>query len=221
MIITWRERSTGLGRVLFTGDFPSEADAAAHCARQSISLAFADLRNVVWDGADISGLRAENSDFTGASLRNIRATGPAIAEFSACLFDAATEITGQLTHVNFACSSAPGVFRVDAGTRVRMRGCNWDACQDVIKLPVRDDAAGQVYAVINGAGWKVHAGERATLLEADAKMLLTALPGVGAQYAQAFAYLESPEVVQRKAEIEARPAAAAPLEEALAEARKR
>lgn len=206
MIITYLDRA---GRVLYTGDHADEAEAAAHCARQRVSLAGADLRGVVWDGADLSGIRCEHSDMRGASLRGVTATGPRDAEFSACVFDADTVISGTMTHANFACAGTPGRFRVETGPRTRLRGCNWDACPDVIRMPVRDDRVGQVYAMRNGTGWKVCAGERGVMAEAQAKTVLCALPDVGARYVAAFAYLESPEVVQRKAEIEARPDGAA------------
>jgi hypothetical protein len=209
-LITFRERTLdgSQGRVLYTGDHADDAAALTHCASAGVDLTRADLSNRVLDGANVSGLIAPKCDLRGASCRNWvadRLVNRRTCELSASLLQGAT-ITGVLTHANLACTQ-PTRFRAETGPGTRLRGVDWSACPDVIELPVphREKlATGRVIALRNGTGWKVHAGDRGVMTEAQAKVTLAERP----EYADALAYLDSDECLRLKAEIEAQPASA-------------
>lgn len=208
-IVTFRERTedeVSQGRVLYTGDHANDAAALTHCAANGISLNRADLRNRNLDGANVSGLIAPKADLRGASCRNWtadRRVGGRVCELSAAILEGAV-ITGTLTVANLACTQ-PTAFRAETGAETRIRGCDWSRCPDVLVLPTpREEVTrtGKCIALRNGVGWKVHAGARGVLTEAQAKVTLAALP----EYAAAMAWLDTPEATAAKAAIEARPA---------------
>lgn len=198
-----------VGATLYAGDHPTRIAALEHCAANGVPLDDVVLAGETLDGARVSGLHAPRADLRGSSCLGWiadRAVGGRVLELSAaqlggCPFDGAA-----LTHANLLCTR-PTSFRVETGANTNLRGCDWSACPDVIVLPVRDDQVGKVIALRNGTGWKVHAGERGVLTEAQAKVTLAARP----EYTAALAWLDSAEGVAAKAAIDARPAGTGPV----------
>jgi hypothetical protein len=206
--VTLRSLATGLP-VALPGAILTDAAAIAHCATNAIDLTRANLSGCDFDGADISGLWAPKSDLRNSTLRNVTANkivNGRMCELSASMLQGAI-ITGTMTHANLACCGSPLGFRVTPGPQLRVRGIDW-ACPDVIVHTVRDDAVGKVISLRNGTGWRVHAGDRGVLTEAQAKTQLaqSADPTIAAKYAPVIAWLESAEGLAAKATIEARPA---------------
>lgn len=202
---TIRDRSGNTLRVGVAATVQLEVLA---CIAADVALPLADFRGVNFDGLDLSGLQAPEADFTGGSMLNITANklvrGKPL-ELSAALLQG-VPITGTLTVANLACTR-PTMLRADMGPSTRIRGCDFSGCPDVLVLPVKDDQVGVVISFRNGAGWKIHAGDRGVLTEAQAKTQLAqnADATIAAKYAPAVAYLESAEGVQAKATIDARP----------------
>lgn len=203
---TIRNRHTNA--VIISGALPTVLAEVLAGILAGVDFAHADLRGVVFDNQDISGLWAPGADFTGASMVNVtanRAVLGRVLELSSASLQGCT-ITGTLTHANLSCTH-PTAMRAELGPNTRIRGCDWSDCPDVIVLPVRDDAVGKVIALRNGTGWKVHAGDRGVLSEAQAKVTLAARP----EYAAAMTWLDSAEAVSAKAAIEARPVGTGPV----------
>lgn len=203
---TIRNRYTNA--VIVSGALPTVLAEVLAGILAGVDFAHADFRGVIFDGADISGLWAPHADFEGASMRNVtanRAVLGRVLELSSASLQGCV-ITGTLTHANLACTH-PTAMRAELGANTRIRGVDWSDCPDVIVLPVRDDAVGKVIACRNGTGWKVHAGARGVLSEAQAKVTLAARP----EYAAALAYLDSAEGVAAKAAIDARPVGTGPV----------
>lgn len=173
------------------------------CIAADVSLAGADLRNVVLDGLDLSGLQAPEADFTGGSMKGITANklvNGKMLELSAAQLQGVPITSTTPLLVNLACTH-PTAFRADLAATSVIRGVDWSECPDVIVLPVKDDTVGKVIAFRNGSGWKVHAGAKGVLAEATAKSTLASDP----KYTAAMAWLDTPEAVAAKAAIDARP----------------
>lgn len=207
-ILTINRRADAGGGVLFSRDVANDAALLTHCAANGIDLTRADLSGRTWDGANISGLIAPKSDLRNASLRNVvadRLVAGRTCELSGSMLTGAIITSSAFTHANLACCSSPLGFRVEPGPSLRLRGCDWGACPDVLELPIsraERTRTGKALALRNGTGWRVHAGERGVLTEAQAKVTLAALP----EYAAAMAWLDTPEATAAKAAIDARPA---------------
>jgi uncharacterized protein YjbI with pentapeptide repeats len=207
--ITLRSLLTGLPVVL-PGAILTDAAALAFCAANAIDLKGANLSGCDFNGADISGLWAPNSDMRNCTFRNAvanRAVGGRICEVSASMLQGSI-ITGTLTHANLACCGAPLGFRVTPGPQLRVRGIDWSSCPDVLLLPVRDDRVGRVIAVSNSVSWRVHAGERGVLTEAEARTQLAqnADTALAARYSPSLTWLEGTDGVAAKATIDGRAA---------------
>lgn len=193
---------TATGAVLYSGDHVSRIAALEFCALNGVYLGGVVLAGETLNGANVSGLQAPDADLQGALCRNWvadRLVGGRMLELSAARLQGAI-ITGTLTFANLACTQPTG-FRAETGANTRLRGCDWSLCPDVIVLPVRDDHVGKVIALRNGTGWKVHAGARGVLAEAQAKVTLAARP----EYAAAMAWLDTQEAIDAKATIDGRP----------------